>query len=190
LFAAISSGPRFFRICTVAPPALLVLTWHIQQAGDALKRAHSALWILVGIFIVSLPVNRQIQWRRTLPLPTGNTAFTDPGQWQELQWLQQQTLPGDIMFNNAGAILYLNLQNPMQVEFVGNDDFTSSQDVQRILNQMKKTPPRYIALIPGMASTVRDHSAPFREYVHSHDCLANSFRIGPDKYLEELWKPC
>jgi hypothetical protein len=83
MFAAICSGPRLFRTCTVAPPALLVFTWHLQYEGRVRRLAHTAIWAVVMSFVVYLPIHRQLQWHRALFLPTGMIALSDTGQWQE-----------------------------------------------------------------------------------------------------------
>jgi hypothetical protein len=94
LFAAISSGPRFFRICTVASPALLVFAWHLQRAGDALKRARSALWILVGIFIVSLPINRQHNGIARSGSQQGTPLIPTPDNGRRCNGFSKKPYPG------------------------------------------------------------------------------------------------
>lgn len=190
LFVSISTGPRFFRICTVAPPALLVFTWHLEQVGQQYRTARAGLWSIAAAFFVWLPLHRQVQWHHTLSLPTGTIAFSDPGQWQEVQWLQRRTSPGDTMFNNAAAILYLGLRNPMHLEFINNDGFTSAQDVQKILARMKNDEPKYIAVYPDIPLTPYDHAEPFRAYVREHYSLKERLLIGPNQYVEELWERC
>ncbi len=190
LFAAIASGPRFFRICTVAPPALLVFCTFLQQKEQVNCIVRYGVWSIAAVFMVCLPLRRQVQWHRTLSLPTGQVAFADPGQWQEYQWLQQRTSPGDMMFNQSDAILYLGLHNPVHVEFVNNDDFTSAADIKKILARMQSDAPRYVVLEPDMPSTSHDHSGPFRGYIHEHYCIAQVFRIGPEQIRQEVWGRC
>jgi hypothetical protein len=137
-------------ICTVAPPALLVFTWHLQYAGKLCRSAHTAIWAVVMLFIVYLPIHRQLQWHPALFLPTGVIALSDTGQWQEFQWLQQHTSPTDTIFNNPADNIYLSLRNPMHVEFANNDNFTSSRDVQLIIDKMKNGQLDYVTLDPGV----------------------------------------
>jgi len=188
LFLSIISGPRFFRICTVAAPALLICVWTVSQPGEVRKILRYALWCTSVAFMLWLPVHRQLQWHRTLQLPTGTVAFADEGQWQEMVWLAQRTSPGDTMFNDGAAILYLRLHNPTHTEFVNNDDFTSASDVNRILQTMQELPPQLVALVPDIAQTPHDHSKPFTSYIHARYCLAETFYLGSNRFREEVWQ--
>lgn len=189
LFIAVCSGPTFFRLSTIAPPAILCGVWLLEQSRHA-RAIRPCLFCAALAFFVWLPMHRQLQWRRTLALPTGNVAFTDPGSYQLMRWLQVRTQPGDGFFNDVGVGFYLELNNPTDAEFVNNDAFTSPQDVVRIIAAMQETPPRYIAMIPGIPETLDDHAEPFRDYVHSHYCLANTFLVSQRKVAEEIWGRC
>jgi hypothetical protein len=78
----------------------------------------------------------------------------------------------------------------MHVEFANNDNCTSSRDVGLIVERMKDGQLDYVILEPGVPLTSHDHAAPFRQYVHQHYCLKQSFLIGPNKFVEELWGRC
>jgi len=190
LFLAICSGPTFFRLCTVASPAFLVCVATLGQPGAIRKVARSTLWCVSAVLMIWLPVHRQIQWHRQLLLPTGEVSFTDKGQWQETDWIQQRTSPGNSMFNQGATILYLGLQNPTHAEFVNNDDFTSVEDVKHILDVLQKSPPKYVAMDPDIPTTSHDHAGPFRDYLHAHYCLEQTFLLGPMQFREELWRNC
>ena len=189
LFLAVCSGPTFFRLSTVAPPAILCGAWLIEQSRYA-RTLRPWLFCVTLVFFAWLPVHRQVQWHRTLALPTGNVVFTDPGSYRLMQWLQVRTDPGDTFFNDDGVAFYLRLKNPTHAEFVNNDAFTSGQDVARIIDAMQKMPPRYIAMVPGIQETPQDHAGPFRYYVHSNYCLANTFPLASGRYTEEIWGRC
>jgi hypothetical protein len=193
LCLAVSSGPSFYRLCTIAPPAILVCASMVDQPGEVRKLARYTLWCISGAFMIWLPIRQQTRWQRTLQVPTGEIAFTVPERWQEMHWLQQRTSPNETMFNqNAStAILYLGLQNPMHVEFVNNDDFTSVQDIKLILNVMQTHPPKYVALDPDLPETPHDHAGPFRDYVHTHYCMEQMFFVDfTRQFREEIWGQC
>lgn|GEM_PF-6819884 len=75
-------------------------------------------------------------------------------------------------------------------QVVNNDDFTSVEDVKRILDVLQKSPRKYVALDPDVPTTPHDHGRPFREYIHAHYCLDQTFLLGPAQYREELWRDC
>jgi hypothetical protein len=190
LCLAVVSGPTFFRLCTVAPPALLVCVFIVDQQGEMRKLGRYTLWCVSVAFMIFLPIHRQIQWHRKLSLPTGEIAFTDKRQWQEMGWLQQRTSPRDIIFNQAASILYLGLQNRTHAEFVNNDDFTSARDVKIILDVLQKYPTKYVVLDPDIPMTPHDHAGPFRDYIHTHYCMEQMFLMGSAQFREELWGQC
>ena len=118
LFLAVASGPRFFRLCTVAPPAILIGTWIISQQARAFSLVRNLLWVLAVGFAVLLPFHRQTQWHATLDLPIGRSAFVDPLEFHEFAWLAQRTRPSEPFFNQPALSLYLSLDNPTASEFV------------------------------------------------------------------------
>lgn len=189
LFIAVCSGPTFFRLSTIAPLAILCCVWLIEQSRHA-RTVRPWLFCAMLGFFVWLPVHRQVQWHRKLALPTGNVAFTDRGSYQLMQWLLARTQPGDGFFNDDAAEFYLKLRNPTDAEFVNNDAFTSPEDVARIIAAMQKTPPRYVAMLPGIPETPYDHAGPFRSYVHSNYCIANTFVVFQRGFTEEIWGSC
>lgn len=74
LFLAVASGPRFFRLCTVAPPAILICTWIISLQARAFRLVRNLLWALAIAFAILLAFHRQTQWHATLDLPIGRIA--------------------------------------------------------------------------------------------------------------------
>ena len=110
--------PRFFRLCTVAPPAILIGTWIISQQARAFSLVRNLLWVLAVGFAVLLPFHRQTQWHATLDLPIGRSAFVDPLEFHEFAWLAQRTRPSEPFFNQPALSLYLSLDNPTASEFV------------------------------------------------------------------------
>lgn len=189
LFLAVCSGPTFFRLSTIAPPAILCGVWLIEQSRYA-RTLRPWLFGTMLAFFVWLPVHRQVQWHRTLVLATGNVVFTDAGSYELMQWLQARTQPGDGFFNDDAVEFYLKLRNPTHAEFVNNDAFTSEQDVARVIDAMQRMPPRYIAMFPGIPETPYDHAGPFRSYVHSNYCLASTFPVSSRRFAEEIWSRC
>ena len=189
LFLAVCGGPTFFRLSTVAPLAIVCFVWLIEQSRSA-RALRRALCGFTLCFFVWLPLHRQMQRHETLLLPTGKVAFTDQGSYELMQWMQARTHPGDSFFNDDAVAFYLELRNPTHVEFVNNDAFTSSQDVDRILAAMQEQPPHYIAILPDMPETPYDHAGPFRTYVHSKYCLTQTFLITSRKFPEEIWGSC
>ena len=188
LVLAVASGPRFYRLCTVAPPAILICVWLLSDPGPIRIILRRSLLALALFFALLLPIYRQTQHYAILDLPIGSTAFADPEEFREFQWLAQRTRPGETFFDNSALALYLSLSNPTAVEFVNNDDFTRPEQVTAVIRALQQHPPRFVALGPETSPpNPRDHSAPFRDYIHQHYSLAETFAIDRNARSEEIW---
>jgi len=191
LFLAVVNGPRFFRLSTVAPPAILICTWLLSQQNPVLRFVRNLLCALAVIFAVLLPLHRQTQWHATLNLPIGRTAFTDALVYDEFRWVSERTRPGDLFFNNSALCLYLSLTNPTPSEFVSYNNFTRPEQVSAVIQSLQRNPPHFIVLFPynTTPSDARDNAAPFRQYVHDNYRLAQIFPLhGETQYEEQIWE--
>jgi hypothetical protein len=190
LFLAIAHGPRYFRLCTVAAPAILIFVWLLSlpiPAGGYLRKLS---WVVAGCYFLLLPVYRQLQWHDTLDLPIGRTAFTDNALFYKFQWMAEHTHPLDGFFNDSALTLYLSLQNPTQTEFVTYDETTRPEQMAAVVEALKRNPPPYIALFPtNLGSAVGgDHAAPFRQFVYDNYSRAKVFSQKQSQYKQELWR--
>jgi hypothetical protein len=190
LFLAIAHGPRHFRLCTVAAPAILVFVWLLSLPIPGGGYIRKLLWVVAGCYFLLLPVYRQLQWHDTLDLPIGRTAFTDKAMFYKFQWVSEHTHPLDGFFNDSALTLYLSLQNPTQTEFVTYDETTRPEQIAAVVEALKRNPPAYIALIrtnPG-SPVGGDHAAPFRQFVYENYSLAKVFSQKQSQYEQELWR--
>lgn len=189
LFLAVASGPRFFRLCTVAPPAILVFVWLISQPGVVSRYVRAVVFGVAAIFAMLQPIHRQTQWHPTLDLPIGRTAFSDPDEFHEFQWLAQRTHPSELFFNHMGLALYLSLDNPTASEFVNYDDFTRPEQVTAVIEALRQRSPRFILYPENVHFTpAQDHSAPFRKYLEENYHLAQVFYFDHNSRYDELWE--
>lgn len=186
LFLAVASGPRFFRLCTVAPPAILISVWMVGRW----KAARVLLWGAAAFFAILLPAYRQHQLHAIVQLPVGKTAFVDPLKYQEFRWFAQQTHPSELFFNDANLGFYLRLENPAPVDFVNMDDSTRPEWVAASIHALEQQPPRFVVLYAENSSIPKhnDHSGPLRQYVHDHYRLAQTFPLENHTFAEEVWE--
>jgi hypothetical protein len=190
LFLAVAHGPRYFRLCTVAPPAILIFVWLISLPTSAGGYIRKLSWVLAGCYFILLSIHRQVQWHDTLDLPIGRTAFTDKALFHKFQWMAERTHPLDGFFNDSALTLYLSLANPTQTEFVAYDETTRPEQVAAIVQALERNPPAYIALLPANPEypVHGDHAAPFRQFVYDNYTLANVFSQNQSQYEEDLWR--
>jgi hypothetical protein len=185
LFVSVLSGPRLFRLSTVAPPAILICVWLMQRQ----RAARNIVWVVASVYAVFLPIHRQREWHVALDLPLGLTVFRDPAAYDEFRWLAQRTHPGDAFFNNSMLGLYLSLHNPAPTEFV--DFNTRPELVAAVVQSLQHDPPREIMLHPvgPYLLGAPDHAEPFREYVHEHYRLAETIHLaGGADFDQEFWE--
>ncbi len=190
LFLAVANGPRFFRLSTVAPPAILICVWVLSQRSTAYRVALKLLCFVLVFFAFLLSGYRQLRPHVTLDLPIGRTAFTDVQEAREFEWLAERTQPAELFFNQSTLALYLSLDNATASEFVNEDDFTRPEQVAAVIQSFQRRPPHFIVLYPKRKTLldVHDHSAPFRQYVHDNYRLAKIFPLGSGSGCEELWE--
>jgi hypothetical protein len=190
LFLAIANGPSFFRLCTAAPPAILICIWLISQQTPTQRITRKALCAAALLFAILLPVHRQTQWHAALDLPIGRTAFSDDLAFHEFQWLAQRTHPSEPFFNNAVLGLYLSLPNPTPSEFIADSEFTRPEQVAAVLQSLQHNPPPFVALmhLSTNAFNPHDHSAPFRQYIHANYHMDRIFPVDHAQDAVELWE--
>jgi hypothetical protein len=190
LFLAIANGPRHFRLCTVAPPAILIFVWLLTLPIPVLGYIRKLSWVMAGCYLILLPVSRQIQWHGTLDLPIGRTAFTDRALFQKFQWMAEHTHPSDGFFNDSALTLYLSLHNPTQTEYVTYDETTRPEQIAAVLEALERDPPAYISLLPVTLGPTAggDHAAPLRRFVYDNYSLAIVFSQKQSQYEQQLWR--
>jgi hypothetical protein len=164
--------------------------WLLSQQSPTRRLVRNLVCFVAVFFALLLPIYRQTQWHSVLNLPIGRTAFTDPLEFREFQWLAQRTRPSEFFFDNPALCLYLSLDNPTASEFVNYDDFTRPEQVVAVIQSLQRYPPHFIVLFPENPhlSDVHNHSAPFRRYVHDNYHLARTFPLNPYSRYEELWE--
>jgi hypothetical protein len=191
LFFSIITGLRFFRICTVAPLALVMCAWLVSAPGRWERMARTGLWVVAGIFAIMLPLHRQREWHATLNLSVGRVAFTDPFVWQRFQWVAQRTHPGDAFFDADGSALglYLKLRNPTLVEYLTDQEPSARENAAEVVASLERDPPQYVGLLQDDHRTTDGRSGLLLAYLQQHYRVAYTSRFQSDvKAEEEIWE--
>jgi len=191
LFLAVANGPRYFRLCTVAPPAILIFTWLISGESFARRTVRRLLCVSALLCAVLFVLHRQTQWHATLNLPIGYTAFSDPPSFQKYQWMAQRTRPSEPFYNDPALGLYLSLNNPTASDFVTYEEYTRPSEISALVRSLQMQPPAFVILLRNGAdySAARDNSGPFREYVYENYRWVQTFSLGQSSvYQQEVWE--
>ena len=189
LVFAVANGPRFYRLCTVSPCAVLVFVWLLSGPARSARTVRNFAYGVGALFMLLLVVSRQARWHGTLQLPTGRAAFIDRQDAAEFAWMAAQTHPGDAFFNKTALSLYLALNTPTMVEFINDDEFTRPEQVTAVIAWMQQNRPRFVVLQPN-ANLRQEHSnsGPFRQYVQTQYRLARVFSLDGGAQREEIWE--
>ena len=189
LFLSVANGPRFVRLCTVAPPAVLICAWILGQPNTACRLLRNALCILAALSALWVSFYRQTRPHVVLNLPIGRTAFLDIPEAEQYQWLAQHTHPSEFFFNDVMIGLYLGLDNAAASDFVNHGEYSRPEQVANVIQSLKNHPAHFVLLFPVDAnhSDGNDNSMPFQQYVHDHYHLNRVFYLGHNSG-EELWE--
>jgi len=193
LFAGIASSPSWFRLCTVSPPALIMVVWLLTSSSRPVARASLRfLWAAVLVCAATVMFKtflHESRWRGYLDLPAGRTAFLDPGPYDEYRWLLGRTAPSDFFFGGRNPYLYfpLRLRSPSEVSCVTANDFTRPEQVGDLVAGFKNHRVRFVMWQPELdhpadCLPAGDHLGPLRAYLHQHYHLVKTFPRG-------LWGP-
>jgi hypothetical protein len=190
LFLAVANGPRYFRLCTVAAPAILIFVWLISRNSSATRFTRSLLCYLAIGCAILFALHRQTQWHAVLDLPIGRTAFSEESEFYKYQWMAQRTRPSELFYGDSALCLYLQLQNPSASDFVTYEEYTRPEEIAALVQSIKATPPHFIVFVGRGAnySPVHDHTAPFLQYVHGAYRLVQTFTLGQSSYQQEVWE--
>ncbi|MGD1105261.1 MAG: hypothetical protein ABSA59_24715 [Terriglobia bacterium] len=191
LFLGIALSPVWFRLISVALPALILYAW-LVKAPAKLPRALTRLaWAGGVLALVSQPAVVQTGWKGYIDPPTGRAALLDPDRYEKYRWLLAHTHPGDFFFqaDDCDEYFLLGLRNPAEVSFVTDSIYTRPEQVQNAVDMIEKHRVRFVmwsAWLDVPRSPGGDGSAesPLRAYLRIQYHPVRGF----DDQLEEAWE--
>jgi hypothetical protein len=181
LFLSIGSAPAWNRLYTISLPALIILVWFLNSSFELEKALLGILWVTVLVLAIARPIVTQTRWKAFLDLPTGRTAFFEPGSYQETKWMLERTHPSDYFFGDQLIGFDLRLRNPSRVAFVTPYDFTRPEEVSNVVQGLEEHQVRFVSWYQGLDDPVPaegNHLAPLRRYLQNHYHVAESFANG------------
>jgi hypothetical protein len=180
LFLGIAPSPGFYRLCSVAGPALIILVWFVRCPGRLEWVLLRLLWAAGLLLLILEPVMRQDHWRAYFNLPTGHTAYLDLSSYPEFRWVSENARPLDYLFGDSLMCFALGLGDPAQVPYVTTTGYTRPEQVRKIVDSLERYHVRFVAWYPGLNlpdSTGRggNNLEPLRVYISAHYHLARTF---------------
>lgn len=181
LFLSIASAPAWNRLYTISLPALIILVWFLSFSFKLERVLLRILWATVLVLAIVRPIVTQTRWKAVLDLPTGRTAFFDPGVYQETKWTLERTHPSDYFFGDQLLCFDLRLRNPTRVAFVTPYAFTRPEEVLNVTRALEAHKVRFVGWYHGLddpTDAQGNYLAPLRAYIHSHYHVGEIFANG------------
>ena len=191
LFLGIAFSPVWFRLISVAPPALIVFVWLIKSYPKFPRVGTQAIAAYALVFLVAQSVIVQKGWRGYLPTPTGTAALLDPERFEKYRWVLNRTHPKDFYFqaDDCDEYFLLDLRNPAEVSFVTESSYTRPDQVQNVVAMLEKYQVRFVMWsawldVPRSRGADGRALAPLRTYLRAHYHPVKEFSDD----LEEAWE--
>lgn len=181
LFLSIASAPAWNRLYTISLPALIMVVWFLNVPSKLERMLQGALWVLVVILAFVKPIVTQTRWKAVLDLPTGRTAFFEPGLYQETKWVLERAYPSSYFFGDQLLCFALRLKNPSRVAYVTPYAFTRPEEVQSVVHGLEAHSVPFVSWYPGLDAAVKpsgNNLSPLREYLESRYHIAAHFFNG------------
>jgi hypothetical protein len=192
LFIGVANAPSWTRLCTVSPPAFILLGWMLSSQGKLYHTLTRLFWVAVLIWATFGPLHNQIRKKWAyLDAPSGRIAFSLPVSYEKYQWLLQRTRPGEFFFHASYSPYFyypLDLRNPAEVSFVSPNDYTRPEQVRNIVEALEKHQVRFVLWSTDVeyrddSHPANDHLGPLRAYVRNSYHVIETF---PD--LDQIWE--
>ena len=149
LAASVAPAPSYFRLCSVAAPAFIVLVYWLRGKGKLQQTTIALLWIAALGTMAHHPAKVQLSRMSVLKLPRGPMAFSeqDSGELQLMDWLSSHTRPGDQFFASAETGIFFPLALQPADEIAGGLDNTGDTTSKDVLDAISVLERHHIELI-------------------------------------------
>jgi hypothetical protein len=191
LFLGVAVAPSWLRLCTVAPPGIIIFVWFLTSRGRFLSIRTGAAWVIVLVLALGESGERWVVSHQVVKLPIGQVAVFNPVQYQEISFLLDHTMPGDYFFGSPELNFLLDLRDPSPIPCVTSSDYTRPDQVQQTIEGLKKHPVKYVYWestfdMPPLVAHSRNNLAPLRAYLESHYLIVKT--VEGDDCARSFWE--
>lgn len=188
MFLAVASSPSVKRLCTVSPPAMILLAWLLNRSGiyfSTLRRGLAMAAVAAAVVPTVLAQTRKVTY---LDLPTGRTAFTDRATQEEYSWILTHTHPGQFFWGLGPFYFPFELRNPASITEYDTSDYTRPETVAALVNALQQHEVPLIIIgsentYPLTLNSPGNHLGPFVRYLRANYRLTMTFQTG-----YEVWE--
>lgn len=142
-----SSGPNVYRFYQVSLTALIALCWLTFQANFLKPFVSRVVLTALILFGLGLSVRLQTSWElKFLDTASGRIVFPSPLASERYEWLVQNTLAGEAVYEtyNAHVNYPLGLHNPCRISVLLNSPYSPPEHVKWVVEDLERTKPRFI----------------------------------------------
>ena len=192
LFLTVASAPAWNRLYAVSLPALIMLVWFLRFSFKLERAMLRALWALVLILTIVRPIETQLRWKGIIDLPTGRTAFFEPAEYAEIEWLSERVHPSEYFFGDQMLCLYLKQRNPSRVAYVTPYAFTRPEEIKDLIQGLEEHQVRFVTWYAGLDTPTDpkgNYLGPLRRCLEHHYYVAASFSNGHKIWERRLFYP-
>lgn len=142
-----TSGPNVYRFYQVSLPALVVLCWLAFQTRLIKPLVSQVVLGALILFGLVLGFRLQIGWElKPLETASGRIVFPSPLAFERYEWLVQNTIPGEAVYEtyNAHVNYPLGLRNPCRISVLLNSPYSPPEHINWVVEDLKRARPRFI----------------------------------------------
>lgn len=193
------SAPSAGRLNHIAIPGLIILVWLFKQIPYSNQIAKVALLFLCLIGI-SYVVQRQVIEKQYLDMPAGRSAFLSPNAFDRYNWIGENTLAGDSLFEAQHPSFYFpfHLKNPTTMSLIRDSEYTPRFQVDSVVASLEREPPNLIVwdgkwTKPAESRVAGDNLEPLWQFIVNNYDLAMEYPVLGDHTLSserdiEIWR--
>jgi len=179
---------NWLRMYTVSLPAILLFTWLVGTKPGARRYALGAMWLVVMGTVVEHVWVTQHHDYVAVDLRAGRCLVDGP-KYEEMTWLMQHTVPGELLFdaNWPGLYVPLGLRNPIFLDTAST--MLNPGWAERAVQELERQRVHYVLWAADLDYPVDPHRpltghiVPLRNYVQTRYRHTKTFGNG-----EEVWE--
>lgn len=173
LFLGVVRAPTWLRLCTVSAPAVILCVWQFNFAGRFHRIRMGIVWTFALALVLGITLEGRMRWRGYVSTPIGKVAILNRRQYDEVNYLQGKTRPGQYLFGNNDLSYLLGLKDPARVAFVTGSSYTRPDQVADVIEGLKNHQVEYVFWSPALELPRRNlgsanHLGPLYAYLNSH----------------------
>lgn len=195
MFLGVLPSLSIMRASAVCLPATIIFAWQIQHLAGKFPRAK---WLRLAAVAVSIACaldlaisTQRMRWR-SIDLPAGRVAISDPGRYELYLWMKEHTRPGQPYLGIAPLPFALHLTLPGPIHAPGPWEYYRPEHIARSIDALEanripllvlRSPDQFRDQFRDQPGYMPNHLKAFQDYVNQHYRKVQTFSTG-----DEAWQ--